>query len=424
MTSNPRHTLLFRGLAVTAAVAIGASLAAAPALATVGSPAVERPGASPSATEIQRGTLVSAVQIRHLARAQVTAELTAAGYDPALVKYGVTLYRLVYRTVDERGRATTASGLLVLPRTPARQARHALTTVSYGHGTQVFRGGAPSVTDDTWETAPPITYASAGFAAVAPDYLGLGLGPGIHPWMHVPSEVTASVDMLRAARTFTARSGRVLGPDVVTTGFSQGASVTLGTARALQDGRVPGFRLTAIAPVSGAYDFRGSEIPALLSGQLHPMWSVAYVSYLFVTWNQLHGLYDSPGEVFQAPYDRTIPELFNGEHPGEEVAAGLPESVDRLLTDRGLQMLRHPSGPLAAALRVADSTCTGWTPRVPIRLYATTTDEQATYQNTLACQSAFGEKGLRVPIIDVGDTDHSDSNVRATAEIVRWLSTR
>ena len=25
---------------------------------------------------------------------------------------------------------------------------------------------------------------AAGFAAVLPDYLGLGEGPGVHPWMH------------------------------------------------------------------------------------------------------------------------------------------------------------------------------------------------------------------------------------------------
>lgn len=418
MTTSPRHTPLFRGIAVTAAVAIGASLAAAPAMAAVGAPSVDRLS-STVASENMRGDLVSAVRIRNLTQQQVVAELTEAGYDPAAAKYGVTLYRLLYRTVDERGLPTTASGLLVLPRNPVR---NTLATVSYAHGTAVFRGGAPSVTDDTWETAPPITYASAGFATVAPDYLGLGLGPGFHPWMHVPSEVTASVDMLRAARTFTARLGRALNPDVVTTGFSQGASVTMATAHALQDGKVPGFRLAAAAPVSGAYDFRRSEIPALLEGRLHPMWSVAYVSYLFVSWNRLHGLYDSPSDVFQTPYDRTLPELFNGEHPGEEVVEGLPKSIDQLLTDRGRAMLEHPTGRFAAALRVADATCTDWTPRVPVRLYATTTDEQAAYENTLACQAALNEKGLQVPIIDVGDTDHSDSNVRATAEIVRWLS--
>jgi hypothetical protein len=301
-----------------------------------------------------------------------------------------------------------------------------LTTVFYGHGTQVFRGNAPSVTHDSWETAAPITYASAGFAAVAPDYLGLGLGPGQHPWMHVPSEVTASVDLLRAARTYTNRTGRRLGSNVLTTGFSQGASVALATAHALQDGAIPGFRLAAVAPVSGAYDFRRSEIPALLDehSKLNQQWSVAYLAVLFTSWNRLHRLYSSASEVFQDPYDRTLPGLLDGEHPGDQVLPGLPTTVDRLLTDHARAMLEHPTGRFAAALRVADATCTDWTPRVPIRLYATPTDEQAAYENTLACQAAFRDRGLRVPIVNVGNTDHADTNVRATADIVRWFQRR
>jgi hypothetical protein len=419
MTNHPRHSPLFRVVAVTAAVAAGATLAAGPAVAAAGSPAERPPGRHLEAGN-HRGELVSAVLIRELTAAQVVAELTEAGFDPAAVRYGVRLYRVVYRTVDERGRPTTASGLLVLPRD---RAGSALRTVSYSHGTQVFRGNAPSVTDDRWETAAPISYAAAGFATAAADYLGLGLGPGFHPWMHVPSGVTASVDLLRAARGFVPRTGRTLGPDILTTGFSQGASVSLATARAVQGGAVPGARLAGAAAVSGAYDFRRSEIPALLGRQLQEQWSVAYLAYLFVSWNRLHDLYSSPAEVFRAPYDRSVPELFDGEHPGEQVIAGLPGTVDRLLTDRGREMLRHPSGRFAAALRVADSTCT-WAPQAPVRLYATRTDEQATFANAVAGQAAFGRAGGRVPIIDVGDTDHGDSNVRATAQIVRWFSTR
>src|SRR5205809_378975 len=90
------------------------------------------------------------------------------------------------------------------PRPRPRPRPRQLRTVSVAHGTEAYRGDAPSVSqppvaDDGWAQAPALTYASAGFAAVAPDYLGLGVGPGPHPWMDVPSETTASLDMLRAA---------------------------------------------------------------------------------------------------------------------------------------------------------------------------------------------------------------------------------
>jgi hypothetical protein len=85
-------------------------------------------------------------------------------------------------------------------------------------------------------------------------------------------------------------------------------------------------------------------------------------------------------------------------------------------------MLRHPTGRLAAALRVADSTCS-WTPRAPIRLYLATADEQAINANSYHCQAALRAHGVEVPIVSVGDADHLDSNRLGTAATVRWFLT-
>ena len=54
--------------------------------------------------------------------------------------------REVTRTVDAVGRPTTASGLLALP----RNGEHRLRTVSFTHGTELFKGDAPSVAKDVW----------------------------------------------------------------------------------------------------------------------------------------------------------------------------------------------------------------------------------------------------------------------------------
>ncbi|WP_205752481.1 alpha/beta hydrolase family protein [Cryptosporangium phraense] len=372
--------------------------------------------ASASPPTAHRGDVVSATRLRTLTATQARAELTSAGFDAAETRHGVTLYRLVYRTVGANGRRTTASGLVVLP-----DSRRALKVVSYAHGTEVYRGDAPSVTDDPWGTAAPVSYASAGFAAVAPDYLGLGVGPGLHPYLDVPSETTASLDLLRAAERFAPTVGRTLTRDVYVTGFSQGASAAMGLARQLQ-APGSGFRLAAVAPISGAYHLRDAEIPAMLAGTLHPQWSAAYVSYLLISWNRLHGLYGSPSEVFRAPYDRTLPPLFDNSHPGPELLPALPASPRALLTPRGVRLLEHPTARFAAALRVADGTCADWTPRAPIRLYATTTDEQAAYGNTVGCRADLARSGVDAPIVEVGPTDHITSDARATARIVRWFS--
>ena len=48
------------------------------------------------------------------------------------------------------------------------------------------------------------------------------------------------------------------------------------------------FRLPALAPIDGAYDFGGPELPALLDGTVRPPYHVGYTAYLVVAWNRLH----------------------------------------------------------------------------------------------------------------------------------------
>ena len=355
-------------------------------------------------------------RLRTLTAGQAGDLLDEAGFDSSRAAHDVTLYRLVYRTVDVRGRPTTASGLVVLPRTRER----ALDVVSYAHGSEVYRGDAPSVSDDAWSLAAPVAYGSAGFAAVAPDYLGLGVGPGPHPWMHVPSEVTASVDLLRAARAFA--HPRVLRPGVLATGFSQGASAATGLAKALLGGADPYFRARAVAPISGAYALGVAELPALLRGDLHPFWSTAYTAYLLVAWNRIHHLYDSPEQVFAGEYATTIPALFDGDHTGDEVGAGLPPSVDALLTEAGRRLLERPNAALTRALRTADATCDDWRAPVPVRLYlATGGDEQVVAANAQECLRALRSAGVPATPVELGPVDHLTSNARGTAAAAEWF---
>jgi hypothetical protein len=395
---------------------------AAPALAV---PSQE--GARPVTVQdsAQRGEVVSAVHVRGFTAKQVRKWLARDDFDVSSVRYGVDAYQVVYRTVDARNRPTTASGLLVLPRNHERHLR----TVSYTHGTMSYKLDAPSMFSDVWGPGPAVTYAAAGFAAVAPDYLGLGKGPGVHPWKHVASETTASLDMLRAARHAVTRTGRTLDRDVMVTGFSQGASSALGLARVLRDD--PWFRLRAVAPIAGAYDFRGAQLPAMLSDQVPPQvpakLAVAYTSYLLTSWNRVYGLYESPSELFQEPYASRVEKFFDGTTPGQEMLDGLPGTLGELLTEPGWAMLREPSGRFAEALR-RDEACSGWTAGAPLRLYKISRDEQAVTANTDSCRDAFARSGTDVPVVDVGERTYGESrhlgaNLAGTAMIVRWFGT-
>ena len=104
-----------------------------------------------------------------------------------------------------------------------------------------------------------------------------------------------------------------------------------------------------------------------------------------VAFNRVHPFFTSPSEIFQAPYAGTIETLLNGDHTFQQLADGTPAQLSELLTPRGYALLRHPTGGLATALRIDSSVC-DWTPRVPVRLYYATGDEQAVNANTFHCQ--------------------------------------
>lgn len=402
-------------------------LAGAAAVLTVGAlVAGSGPALAAPTDAADRGRLVTATHLRTSSQQQTADELVATGFATDTARFGVDSYRLEYRTVDADDRPTTASGLLVLP----VSGPHDLRTVVVEHGTATNRADAPSMTQQDFVTSPALTYAAAGFAAVAPDYLGLGTGPGPHPWMDVPSETTVSLDMLRAAREFLRDqdAGHALDGEVLVTGFSQGASAALGLSRELARDADPSFRLLAVAPVSGAYAFRDIEIPALLGGRLNPKSSTLYTSYLLVSWNRLHHLYDSSSDVFRAPFDAGVEQLFDGEHTGQQLMAGTPDTPDALLTEEGADLLRHPSDPFAAALRTADGVCSGWDPDVPLRLFVMREDDEAIAANTDRCAEDFRDSGAPVQVSTVPhatyeESAHLASNVSATGEIARWFST-
>ncbi|MBF6248344.1 alpha/beta hydrolase, partial [Nocardia elegans] len=126
----------------------------------------------------RRGEVVSVTALSTMTDAETAAYLGERQLETP-VRNGVETYRIVYRTVGPLGEETTASGLMVLPRTETERLR----VVSYAHGTIVRKDEAPSADGET-DRARAIMFAAVGNAAVAPDYLGLGEGPGRHPYAH------------------------------------------------------------------------------------------------------------------------------------------------------------------------------------------------------------------------------------------------
>ncbi|RII16980.1 Secretory lipase [Streptomyces sp. YIM 130001] len=405
-----------------ASEAVGAGALAAPGDASSRTAGSTRSGATVhgdgarSHPHAGRGALVRIAPLGRFSPAEVRDFLTGVEVDDSTVRLGVRLYRLTYRTVDAGGEPTTATGLFALPSGGPRK----VALVSDTHGTMVHRDYAPSMEADSPSRSGAFLHASAGRAVAAPDYLGLGEGPGTHPYMDTRSTVTASVDMLRAARSAAGRLGGQLTSDVYATGFSQGGQAAMALGRELSDGRSYGFRLRGLAPVAGPYDIEGEELPALFDGRVNDTSGLLYASYFLVAQNRLRPLYADPSEAFRAPYAHEVEGLFDSEHTEEDVIGTLPANATELLTPEYRALMEKPRGPLLDAVRANDGSC-DWRPEVPVGLYASGADTDVPIGNAESCAEDLAAHGVRAPVLDQGPVDHFGSFRAAAPKIVRWF---
>lgn len=379
-------------------------------------------GAATAPAAQPRGTLIGAVGVARLSALQTQhaiggwKEERTLHLDTSAVEDGVDAYRLTYRTVAPDGTTpTTASGLVVLPAHPRPSSR----LVQWDHGTTIDRHDAPSTGDDSDARRTAYLFAGSGAIAVAPDYLGLGTGPGRHPYNHRPSEVTASLDMLNAARAFVIGRSLRFDPRVLVAGFSQGGKVAVAVGAALQAGAAPGLALGALAGIAGPYDLQHAQTPK--ERTLDPYGVTFSLAYTALAWNPVFGVFDRPSQVFRPPYDRTLPRLFDGRHSQAEVFAGL-DVPGRVFTTSFLRRVAHPDGGLLRGEQTSDGACR-WAPGAPTRLYAARADEQVAFLNTQHCQRDFATAGADVPVIALGHHGHFGSAILATNQVARWFRT-
>ncbi|GAA4545349.1 lipase family protein [Amycolatopsis samaneae] len=395
-----------------AAAAMGAALVLATASPAVADTAVPTRNA-------WRGTYLATLDTQSVPQKDIGAVVARSSLVNPKTNYGVDAYTVLYGTVDTNGFPTVASGLVVLP----RNGGGAVSPLVFEHGTRSARAGVATRDETNADRYTALLIGSTGYAAVAPDYLGLGYGPGYHPYLNAATETSASLDLLRAARTLAARHGRELDANVRVTGFSQGGQAAMALAKALRSGADPRLRLAGVATISGPFDIQYAEIPAgLVTRTLDQPGTAFYLAYATVSMNRLFHVYRDPSEVFKAPYDKTVESLFDGTHEEPEIFRALPANPDDLLTDDYRRRLLNPRGQLLQAFQASDGTCAGWRPDVPVRLFAASGDEQVAFANSQNCRQQLHASGADVPLVNLGDIHHFDTRDRAVPMMLDWFT--
>jgi len=332
--------------------------------------------------------------------------------------YAVNFYKIDYDTIDPLGARIQASGALFLPQNVGKP----LPLLSYQHGTTTLTNDVPSggTSDDD---IVGLIFGSAGYAAALPDYLGLGDGPGFHPYVHARTEATACVDLLRAARRFCASNSIPLTSQLFLAGYSQGGHATMALHRELENYHTNEFTITASAPMAGPYDMSGVELSDLLSARCPP--NPYYYAYVIISYQRVYALASTWSDLFAPPYATTIPQLFNGNIDGSTINLSLPAcNISNILSSALLTNLQNdPNCPFRQALR--DNDVDQWKPVAPMHLYHCFADDQVPYANSQVAYSNFLARGAsQVQLIDPDPgANHKDGWVPCLTAAKTWFDT-
>lgn len=343
------------------------------------------PGEEPPPDE-GRGSIVSTTLIETATKQQLSGIFTSFGV-PVAPAFDVEIYRVVYRTIDPQGNETTASGAVMRP----KGLTGAMPLVSYQHGTVVARDDVASIGGlDVPETLIGVVFATTGYLAVMPDYLGLGTSEGLHPYVHAASLATAVVDMLRAGRRFAEAEGIDLNDRLFLIGYSEGGFATAAAQRLIEAEHAAEFPLTASAPMAGNYDMSGTMADLMLSREPYP--SPFYFPYTLLAYDEVYDLFENLSDAFVPPWDVRLPVLFDGTHDSAQIDAELPAVPLEIARDDYVAAFESDDDhPLRQALR--DNDLYAWTPKTPMRMYHCVDDDLVPFANTEVASASFKARG-------------------------------
>lgn len=366
---------------------------------------------------------ISYAKAQFLVSTELLDTYTAAELNqiPGLVpEHDVEVYKVVYNTVDAVGDPIIASGAFSRP---LAENCFGFPVMIYFHGTTLNKENVPS--RENSESQIVNLASGLGYYGLAPDYVGMGDSPGLHPYQHAQSEATSGVDMLRAVREFLTELNEYDNGEIMITGYSQGGHAAMAMHKYVEENDL----LTEIdiigsAPLSGAYDMSGSQVNVLLSDQ--PYTNPGYVVYVLSSYELAYGnIYDTYSDVLQSPHDATVVPYFDGNNTTysmNDLNPQLPQILSDLMDTDYLTAFENDMGhPLRVAL--ADNDVYDWAPERPVRMYYCSLDEQVDYTNSTTALATMQSNGAAdVAATNLGPLNHGGCSFPALLGAVNYFN--
>lgn len=222
------------------------------------------------------------------------------------VQYNIKIYKITYKTYFLQD-SITASGLVAVPIPESKKDEFSL--LSYQHGTLIRKLDAPSVNYNN----EFITYiASTGMVVAIPDYIGFGASQQVyHPYMVNEYTTNAVLDMIRATKELIGLEKEFsLNGRMFMYGYSQGASATLGSLKAIENNALNNdLSVTAAVCGAGAYDLAEMRKWILKQNRYE---QPVLVAYMLKSYAEYENVSDDFSLVFNNEVASTIPPQLDG----------------------------------------------------------------------------------------------------------------
>ena len=357
--------------------------------------------------------LVSATQMYNYSDIEVEYYLDLNGWDTSTMDLnGVISYSITYNTTDVFGNPTIASGALYVS-----QCGNRMPLVSYQHGTQFIKSEVPS--NEYYYETRGLLYSGNGFITTLPDYLGLGVNPGIHPYVHWESEATASIDLIRAAREYFDTLQIEDNNQLFLAGYSQGGHSTMALHKYITDNNLENeFNVVASAPMSGPYDLSSTTLDFLFGGPTYPR--PQFFPYWGASYQYIYGnLYTNYDQYYDSPYDTIIADwIADGTYVPD-----LPENFYEFMQDSVVDNIKNnPNHPFRVDASYNDLY--NWIPQEPVRMLYCTNDHLVPFENSILARDTMNAQGAPdVQAIDVyPNGDHYECVIPAHTYSLDWFN--
>ena len=302
--------------------------------------------------------------------------------------YNVSMYKVVYNTIDPYGNEVIASGVIGYP----ENLNQAFPMISWQHGTEVRR---ENVSSNNGFNILSLWLTTRGYIFLEPDYLGLGESELLHPYCMKDPSAWTTIDLIRAAKTFFDNEDENIfypitsNNDLILFGYSEGGYVSMAAHYILENQNINEFNLLASFPMAGPYDLSGIMVDLMLTQE--PYGEPYYLPYVLVPYINYYEL-GALSEYFLPDYAEMFEYLFNGEYSGSYINSVMPEIPIEVLFPSVIEdFTNDTSHPLR--LKLFENNLWDWSPNADMYLFHGLGDELIPHENSELAYDSFINNG-------------------------------